>query len=435
MRTLSAHLRACPRAFTAGLFLLLGLFALSSQLSAPLCAQQAAVSKSLAAATLDQITSDLKFGTGRTGTFLAGSTLTLNGALGGTPTGGTLNLAALTLTLPADFVTLTGTQTLTNKTLSGASNTFSAIPNAALGNSSLTIGSTSVSLGGTAATLAGLTLTAPNLGTPSAATLTNATGLPIATGVSGLGTGVATFLATPTSANLATAITNETGSGSLVFATLPTLTTPVLGAATATSITGAAATNLTLTAGSGNQSVVVVGTGTGATASGVGTGGLNSANFGLSTSSGGASFFGGAIRGAGINDVLLLSGGGTSPQYVQHSTSGGNYYYGVSNSAGAGLLSGAGAYSFAILSESARNLALGTNNTLRLLIDGTTGAATFAGSVSVSGTTATWTSGTGSPESVKTAPVGSLYTRTDGGASTTLYVKESGSGNTGWVAK
>jgi len=46
-----------------------------------------------------------------------------------------------------------------------------------------------------------------------------------------------------------------------------------------------------------------------------------------------------------------------------------------------------------------------------------------------------WYSGTGTPESSVTAPVGSLYTRTDGGASTTLYVKESGSGNTGWIAK
>lgn len=43
--------------------------------------------------------------------------------------------------------------------------------------------------------------------------------------------------------------------------------------------------------------------------------------------------------------------------------------------------------------------------------------------------------GTGSPEGVQTAPVGALYQRTDGGASTTLYVKESGAGNTGWVAK
>jgi hypothetical protein len=46
-----------------------------------------------------------------------------------------------------------------------------------------------------------------------------------------------------------------------------------------------------------------------------------------------------------------------------------------------------------------------------------------------------WYSGTGDPEGVVTAPIGSLYTNTSGGASTTLYVKESGAGNTGWVAK
>jgi hypothetical protein len=44
-------------------------------------------------------------------------------------------------------------------------------------------------------------------------------------------------------------------------------------------------------------------------------------------------------------------------------------------------------------------------------------------------------SGTGAPEGVVTAPIGSLFMRTDGGASTTLYVKESGVSNTGWVAK
>lgn len=79
------------------------------------------------------------------------------------------------------------------------------------------------------------TLTLPNasgtllyaggpLGTPSSATLTNATGLPVSTGVSGLGSNVAAFLATPSSANLASAVTDETGSGSLVFAASPTLT-------------------------------------------------------------------------------------------------------------------------------------------------------------------------------------------------------------------
>jgi hypothetical protein len=67
------------------------------------------------------------------------------------------------------------------------------------------------------------------LGTPSSGTLTNVSGLPISTGVSGLGTGVATFLATPSSANLISAVTDETGTGALVFATSPTLVTPVLG--------------------------------------------------------------------------------------------------------------------------------------------------------------------------------------------------------------
>jgi hypothetical protein len=43
--------------------------------------------------------------------------------------------------------------------------------------------------------------------------------------------------------------------------------------------------------------------------------------------------------------------------------------------------------------------------------------------------------GTGSPETVLTATVGHVYLRSDGGAGTTLYVKESGSGNTGWVGK
>ena len=43
--------------------------------------------------------------------------------------------------------------------------------------------------------------------------------------------------------------------------------------------------------------------------------------------------------------------------------------------------------------------------------------------------------GSGSPEGVVTAPVGVMYQRSDGGAGISLYVKESGTGNTGWAAK
>ena len=65
-------------------------------------------------------------------------------------------------------------------------------------------------------------------GSTAWASLAYATGsLPVGS-ITGLGTGVATFLATPTSSNLATAVTDETGTGSLVFGTNPTLTSPLI---------------------------------------------------------------------------------------------------------------------------------------------------------------------------------------------------------------
>jgi hypothetical protein len=83
------------------------------------------------------------------------------------------------------------------------------------------------------------------LGTPSGGTATNLTGLPISTGVSGLGTGVATFLATPTGQNLGTALTNESGTGVPVFTISPSILTANLNTPTAINLLNG--TNLPMT--------------------------------------------------------------------------------------------------------------------------------------------------------------------------------------------
>lgn len=112
------------------------------------------------------------------------------------------------------IVDLSSSQTLTNKTLTSPTLTTPTIN---------TGGTLSGTFTASAATFSSPTFTTPALGTPASGTLTSCTGLPISTGVSGLGTGIATFLATPSSANLASAVTDETGSGSLVFGTDPTV--------------------------------------------------------------------------------------------------------------------------------------------------------------------------------------------------------------------
>jgi hypothetical protein len=82
------------------------------------------------------------------------NTLTIGTGLSGASYNGS---TAVTIAIDSSVVTLTGTQTLTNKTISGSTNTLTNIANASLTNSSLTIGTTNIALGATSLTLGGLT--------------------------------------------------------------------------------------------------------------------------------------------------------------------------------------------------------------------------------------------------------------------------------------
>ena len=144
-----------------------------------------------------------------------------------------------TVAIDSTVATLTGSQALTNKTVNG-----------------LTITSST----GTLTIANGKTLTASNTLT---FTGTDASSVAFSAGgtVAYVANKLSVFAAT-SSAELAGVISDETGSGALVFANTPTLVTPVLGAATATSIT-ATSGNLSLAAASGNNNVSIAPTGTG----------------------------------------------------------------------------------------------------------------------------------------------------------------------------
>jgi hypothetical protein len=131
--------------------------------------------------------------------------------------------------------------------------------------------------------------------------------------------------------------------------------------------------------------------------------------------------------GSALTGVVLSSG----DDWTFGSSNGANFTNLLSGTAGITMgVGGVGIYQF--LSGSMRPV---TDNLVDLGTSSARVRATYSREVRPGAGAVIWTSGAGTPEGAVTAPVGSLYTRTDGGALTTLYVKESGTGNTGWVGK
>lgn len=165
------------------------------------------------------------------------------------------NAAGSSVTLPTSgtLATLAGVESLSNKTL--VTPVLGVATATTINKVTLTAPATSATL-----TIAdGKTLTASNT-----LTLTGTDGSSVAFGTGGTVAYIANKLsafAATTSAELAGVISDETGSGSLVFATSPTLTTPVLGAATGTSLTASSSTLSLATVSNGNLSLTAHGSG------------------------------------------------------------------------------------------------------------------------------------------------------------------------------
>ena len=180
-------------------------------------------------------------------------------------------------------------------------------------------------------------LITPNIGTPSWGNLVNATGLPVSTGISGLGSGIATFLTTPSSSNLRTTVTDETGTGNLVFNTNAVLITPNIG-----------------TPSWGNL--------------------VNATGLPVSTGISGL--------GSGIATFLTTPSSSNLQAVITDETGTGNLVFGISPTLGTSII--AGTSSFDLLNTTATTINFGGAATA-INIGAANGTTTFAGNLSITG--------------------------------------------------
>jgi hypothetical protein len=187
---------------------------------------------------------------GTSDSFSTGGTLTFTG---GTGLDSVVTNDTITFNIDSTVATLTGTQTLTNKTISGASNTLSNIGNSSLTNSSVTIGSTSVALGATVSPFAGLTsVTSTTFVGALTGNATTATTLATARAINGVDfDGSAAITVTAAAGTL----TGTTLNSTVVTSSLTSVGTIGTGVWQGTAITNTYLANSSVTIGSTNISL------------------------------------------------------------------------------------------------------------------------------------------------------------------------------------
>lgn len=211
------------------------------------------------------------------------NSLTIGNGLSGTSFNGS---SPVTIAIDSTVVTVSGTQTLTGKTISGSSNTLSDIQNSSLVNSSISINGSNVSLGGSVSNLA-------------------------------LTTGKLNQFATTSSAELASIISDDTGTGSLVFGTSPTFTTSINASGSSFDLLNTTATTVNAF---GASTAITIGANTGYVL-------FNNATDSVSTTTGGLLTSGGigVVKNANIGGVLYVGNNAyttsfTSPAIIARSS-------------------------------------------------------------------------------------------------------------------